>query len=379
MADEFKDVTTQGWGSRIVDSLKGLIIGPIIFIASFVVLYWNEGRVDLSKLAQTSIEISSEQKNTNPALNGKLVNTTGNIVTTEILGDGLFLTPGKYLAYHRNVEMFGWAEHKSERKEKNIGGSETTETTYTYEKKWLDEHDVKTSDNFKHKQDHENPAMTLKSERGKVKTASIGVYKIDMANLDSSIEQQKLSLTKENITLSPDAKIEGEFIFVSKNKTSSLNNPQVGDLKISYSILPVDTRCTIFGTLNDDRITEYFDDNNNKLYRIFSGNKQAAIAQLHSEFSMISWLIRLVGFVMMWGGLAMFFQPLSVLLDVLPFLGSLGSVMIGFITFLVSLPLAIVTIIISMIAHNLIALLIALALTLGIIFYFFKRRKNRNQ
>ncbi len=64
MPDQFTDVTTTGYGGRIVNSIKGVVIGLILFVVSFGLLYWNEGRVDLSNIAKTATEISSAIVNT---------------------------------------------------------------------------------------------------------------------------------------------------------------------------------------------------------------------------------------------------------------------------------------------------------------------------
>ncbi|MEK7086035.1 MAG: TMEM43 family protein, partial [Patescibacteria group bacterium] len=135
MSDQYKVVTTKGYGSRIVDSIKGVGMGILLFLASFGVLYWNEGRVDLSEVAKNAVEISSTEVAL-AGVDGKLVSTNGKITSGETLGDGLYLNPGKYLSVHRDVEMYAWVEKTSSNSDTNLGGSETTETTYTYAKEW---------------------------------------------------------------------------------------------------------------------------------------------------------------------------------------------------------------------------------------------------
>ena len=44
MVDSFTETTTQGWGSRIGDSIKGILFGIILFIVGFPLLGWNEHR-----------------------------------------------------------------------------------------------------------------------------------------------------------------------------------------------------------------------------------------------------------------------------------------------------------------------------------------------
>ena len=52
---------------------------------------------------------------------------------------------------------------------------------------------------------------------------------------------------------------------------------------------------------------------------------------------MLTWILRLVGLVLIAVGIGMIFRPLSVAADVLPFLGSLLEVGVGIIAFLGSL------------------------------------------
>ena len=38
------ETTTIGWGSRLGASLKGIVVGLVLFVAGFPLLFWNEGR-----------------------------------------------------------------------------------------------------------------------------------------------------------------------------------------------------------------------------------------------------------------------------------------------------------------------------------------------
>ena len=87
MPDQYTHVTRHGYGSRIMKSIKGIFIGILLFVISFGVLYWNEGRVDLSKIAETAIEISADAEDVSAS--GQLVSVSGTIKTDETLGDGL--------------------------------------------------------------------------------------------------------------------------------------------------------------------------------------------------------------------------------------------------------------------------------------------------
>jgi len=377
MPDQFTDVTTTGYGGRIINSIKGVIIGLILFVVSFGLLYWNEGRVDLSNIAKTATEISSASISTDASLNGKLVSTTGNVNSDQIIGDNLYLNPDKFIAVERRVEMYSWIEKSESRNKTNTGGSETTETTYTYSKGW--EENPKSSSDFKHPEGHENSQKSLESYTNKVTAATIGKYNFDPQSVTLP-SFSKLPLNSQNVTLSDGAVLANDgYIFIKKSADGTFDNPQIGDLRISYHVLRPGFEGTIFGKLNGSKIDPYFDQKGNNLYRLFIGTRDQAISALHTEYTTLLWILRLVGFLLMWFGLMALFGPISVLLDILPIFGAISRSFIGVATFLVAFVLTIVTILVSMIAHSLIALIIALVITIGAIIAFFVMWKNKKK
>jgi len=377
MPDSFSSTTTTGYGSRIVNSIKGVVIGLILFVVSFGLLYWNEGRVDLSNIAKTATEISSATVSTDSSLTGKLISTTGVVNSDQIIGDNLFLNPDKFIAAEREVEMYSWIEKSESHSKTNTGGSETTETTYTYSKGW--EENPKSTSNFKHPEGHENPQKSLDSYTNKVTAATIGVYNLDPQSVTLPNFSQ-LPLNSQNITLSDGATLANDsYLFIKKSEGGTFDSPQVGDLRISYHVLRPGFDGTIFGKLSGSKIDPYFDQDGNNLYRVFIGTRDQGIATLHTEYTTLLWILRLVGFLLMWFGLSALFGPISVLMDILPIFGAISRSLIGVITFAVAFVLTIVTILVSMIVHSLIALIIALVITVGAIIAFFVMLKNKKK
>ena len=128
MSDQFTEVETIGYFQRIKDSLGGVIFGILLFLASFILLYWNEGRLDLSQVAKTAIEIPALAPP--PVEIGSFVSVTGTLTSEEPLGGDLFLAPGDYIALKRQSEMYAWEEDSKTTTDKNLGGSETKRRTY---------------------------------------------------------------------------------------------------------------------------------------------------------------------------------------------------------------------------------------------------------
>ncbi|MCK5922910.1 MAG: hypothetical protein KAG66_18350, partial [Methylococcales bacterium] len=122
-------VTKVGFFKRITNSIFGVLIGIVLFLGSFVLLWKNEGRVDLSKIAENSVAVSAETVDSNNE--SQLIAVSGNLTSDGTLGDGDYLQAGDYISLSRNAEMYAWVQHSDSNTKKNVGGSQTTTTEYT--------------------------------------------------------------------------------------------------------------------------------------------------------------------------------------------------------------------------------------------------------
>lgn len=386
--------TSRGYGSRLIGSIKGIGIGFLLFIVSFGVLFWNEGRVDLSKVAEDAIAVSSEASADRSQAQGKLISTVGALTSDEKISDGVFLNPGPYLKVTRKVEMYAWKEETSEVTKTKLGGSTETETTYDYVKEWTSS--PQNSNNFKFPADHTNPQIQYKNETEVVNSAKLGGLTINANGLDLPAASP-LALSNELLNLPENTELIGtDYVFIptqialndlvedkefdeDETFVSSFNNPTVGDTRISYRVLSSGTEGTLFGLLDGDKISTFRDKNDNIIFRFFLTDAGGALDTLHKEYKTALWLFRLLGFLMMWIGLAMILGPLSVLLDVIPFLGSLSRSAVKMITFLVALVLSFITIVISAILHSIMALLVIIILAGGVAAYFIIQARAKSQ
>ena len=369
MPDTFTKVTTQGYTSRIGSSIGMAIAGVLMFLASFGLLFWNEGRTDLSGVAAEATEISSTAA-ADAALEGTLVSTTGQVTSDELVGD-LYLEDGSYLMAERRVEMYAWVEESEERSETNLGGSETTTTTYTYTKEWVT--DPQSADEFTDPEGHTNPGMTVEGKEIEVGRFFVGVYDVEAGSVELP-SPEVLTLTAANTVLPAGAELASdEFIFLG---SGSLEQPTLGDIRVSYYVVPTDFTGTIFGELNDGEISMYVNEDGYKLFRLFEGSRDQAISALHSEFVVTTWILRVIGFLLMWFGMTFIIGPIATVLDVLPFLGSTTRFLVGLVMLPVAFVLSAVTILVSMVIHNLIALIIVMELLIGLIVWGLRRTRK---
>ncbi len=369
MADQFTEVTTKGWGKRILDSFLGVLIGLALFFISFIVLWKTEGRTNYAKIASQALEVSSSKVESEAE--GRLVSVTAPLETSGTLGDPGFLKPGAYIRLWRTVEMFAWVEEKHTKTEKKTGGSEVTTTTYNYKKEWTD--DPRPSSQFKHPEGHENPPLPIEAKTYLAERANVGAYAVDLERISlPGTTQLELSPEKLDLPKGSDYTLSGNFLFRGQG---TMAEPKVGDIRLSYHVLPSGKKVTAFGKLSGSELVPYLHKGEKRLYRAIFGDRDEAIALMKQEYKIAGWAGRIIGFLMMWVGLLMMTGPLHTILDVLPFLGKASRFIVGLLTFPIALVLSLVTIIISMIAHNVIALIIVMALIVGGGFLLYHKRK----
>jgi hypothetical protein len=102
-------------------------------------------------------------------------------------------------------------------------------------------------------------------------------------------------------------------------------------------------------------------------FRIFPGERLAAIGTLKTEHQLMLWGLRACGFVMMWMGLNLILGPIAAIANVMPFLGDIVEALSGTASFLVAFLLSTVTIIVSSLLHNPVMLAIAATISLGVL------------
>jgi hypothetical protein len=114
--------------------------------------------------------------------------------------------------------------------------------------------------------------------------------------------------------------IEGGYLYIGRD----LKNPEVGDARVSFkivkpgsfSILAMQTRNTLapFETREHTRI-----------HRVESGTLDPALMFKHAERDnrIITWLLRLAGWVVMSLGIGLFLLPAKVFADFIPFAGTI--------------------------------------------------------
>jgi hypothetical protein len=365
MQHQYTSTEHTSWLQQLRNSSQGAVIGISFIFGAMGTIHWNETRINMATLAERSVEVSR-------ASQGSLVSVTGPISTNERLDDGQLLRPGRYIVIDRTVEMYSWKENiKTEERKKHLGGSETTTKTHTYEPQWTK--DPKNSSQFKYSSEHRNPSKAVADQLFKVNTAQIGQYNLDMNALSyvsnprsNCTNQDQSSLWKKDSTHSMYRSIQlrssDALVLNSQNAQQRLNtvitssyiyqnvnasgSPKVGDLRICYAALPAGSLVTVFGKLDQSRITAY-PKRDIEFLRLIPGDRSEALKVLSGEERTWKWVFRCVGFGLMYIGIGLSGYPIVVLCNFFPWLGWIAEYLHNKLTFLLAFIATVATILLS--------------------------------
>lgn len=317
----YTETETTGWFTRIKEAIVGVLVGFVMVVAAPIVLFWNEGRSVKTAAAwgeARQIIVEGKYDALDAGLEGKLIHVAGKATTDEKLTDSAFGVTVNAVRLKREVEMYQWKEEKETKKKKNLGGSETKETTYEYEKVWSD--DLIDSSDFKVKEGHQNPAsMPFTSESFDAKEVRLGAYRLSPAQIAGY--GRFTPLTKEQLPApaSGQQSIPGGY-YLGKNPSA----PEIGDTKIEFTLAPPDDT-SVIGKQTGQSFQPMVMGSGYSVDRLEMGivPAETMIQNAESENNMLTWILRAVGFVVMGIGFALIFRPLSVVADVVPFVGSI--------------------------------------------------------
>lgn len=354
MADRYTETTSQSWFSRIGGAIKGVLFGTILFLASFVLLFWNEGRAvkEYNTLKEGSgavVAIASDKVDS--AYAGKLVHLTGQATTENSVSDPTFELKVQALRLKRHVEMFQWKEHSESKSTTKLGGSEETTKEYTYKKEWSD--DLIDSSEFKQAADHPNPdSMPYKTEDWAAENITLGAFTLSDSLVQEIDNWTPVTLAEDQPipeAIAGQASLKGDTIYIGSDPAT----PRIGDMRVTFQLVkPCDV--SVIAAQEGESFSPYVTKAGGTIEMLKTGilTAPAMFQSAQETAAIITWLIRLGGFFAMFIGLAMILKPLSVLGDVIPFLGKIISVGAGLIAFLISLVLSLLTIAIAWIVYR---------------------------
>jgi hypothetical protein len=345
MADTFTEVTSQGWLSRLMGSIKSVLVGLVMFLASFLVLFFNEGhsvKVARSLEEGAGVVVSVNALEVQPANDGKLVHMSGEATTQETLTDPVFGVRIAAIKLVRDVEMYQWEEDKKTEKRKKLGGGEETVTTYSYHKGWHER--TIDSSRFKEPTGHGNPgSFPFPASHWTASKVTLGAFTLSEDLVDKIDDRVDVPIDAATLPegLRASVRASGNGYY----KGSDPASPQVGDLRVTFKAVKPAT-VSLLARQMKDTFEAYHTHAGADILRLSYGTLSAEVMfqQAQRENTIFTWVLRFVGFFLMFLGLTMIFRPIAVFADVVPLFGTLLGAGIGIFAGLTAAVLSLVTI-----------------------------------
>ena len=405
----YQEQRTTGYGTRVGNSFKAIGTGFILFCIGTALLWWNEGRTVktekmLEEVGGSYVEMENPNKK-DASLDGELICGSALATTEDSLSDNQFGVGAKAIALHRRVEYYQWVEDSKESSEDKLGGKEVTTTTYTYSKKWVSQ--PIESSNFKDPA-YQNKNMvltTVEESEQYAENVKFGAYQLNetlihmissregldlninedlLKELDKNAQtayerfygvkksaKQTVEQLAETTVLSDSAKAVADSLkavndSIIKNAVNKKDleyvhlagnvlyfgrvpgSPEVGDVRVTFEKV-VPAKVTVMAVVDGDSFKAFKAKNGKRFQRLVVGKKSGdEIIDIEKETnSMLLWVFRILGVMLVIGGLKGIFGFLETILKVVPFIANIFGRGVGVVCTILGLVWSLIIIAIA--------------------------------
>ena len=389
----YQEVTTTGYGTRVGRSFKSIGSGFLLFCAATALLWWNEGRaVKTDKMLNEAEGAYVEMENPNKkdaSLDGELVCATALATTEDSLTDRQFGIGAKAISLQRRVEYYQWVEESQESKEDKLGGKEVTTTTYTYTKDWVSR--PVESAKFKDPtyQQKNTVLTTIEDENLWAENVSFGAYKLNESLIHSISSREPVDLaisedllkqldksaktayerfygnnqhaqnvaavsdstqvaTVDSLPVNTENKVDLEYVHQSGNVLyfgRVPGSPEVGDVRVTFEMI-VPAKVTIISQVDGDTFKPFKAKNGKRFQTLVMGKKDAAdiFEAEHDANSAWLWAFRILGILLVIGGLKGIFGFIETILKVVPFIAGIFGWGVGLVCTVIGIAWSLIVI-----------------------------------
>ena len=383
----YTETTTTGYGTRVGNSFKAIGSGFLLFVLGTALLWWNEGRaVKTEKMLDEAGSAYVEMENPNKkdaSLEGELICGTAMATTEDSLSDAQFGIGAKAIALRRTVEYYQWVEHSQTKKEDKLGGKEVTTTTYTYSKQWVSS-PVQSSQFHDPAYQNKNMVLTTVDEAEQyAENVSFGAYKLPESLIHSisikqptqqSAPQQPAIPDSVKALLSDSVKavldsLQAVSDSINKQMANAENkkdlqyihqasnvlyfgrvpgSPEVGDVRVTFEKV-VPAKVTVMAVVDGDSFKPFKAKNGKRFQTLVMGKKSGdeIIDAAKESNNMILWALRIIGILMVIGGLKGIFGFIETILKVVPFIAGIFGWGIGLVCTVIGIAWSLIIIAIA--------------------------------
>ena len=403
----YTEKTTTGYGTRVGNSIKATLMGFVIIIGATILLWWNEGRAvktaDMLEDAQGAcVEMPNPDK-MDKSLDGELVCGTAMANTDEVLTDADFGISENAISLTRKVEYYQWVEHSESKSEDKLGGKQETTTTYTYKQEWVSS-PVNSGDFKDPAYQGKNYTWTTVEEQDLwAEKVTFGAYVLNESLIHSISSTEPVELDVDfQVLQSMDrsiadtyARIKGNTAAVTNNAINAVTNiadsvgttaadttaqasnsnqvdlnyvhqngnviyygrsanaPEVGDVRITFE-KTVPAKVTVVSVVDGNTFKPFVASNKKKFQTLRMGKKsiEEIFEEENESNTMWTWILRIVGILLVISGFKSLFSFLETLLKVVPFLSSIFAFGVGIICTIVGIVYSLIVIALAWIFYR---------------------------
>jgi hypothetical protein len=360
---EDQEVEHESGASRMGGAMCSVCCAPFVLIVAIILTGWNEKNSVCTAKAITEGEQMAKSVGCDSATaeDGNLIFFSCKYThdgLSELSPRGDFNNRIKYAGTGLQVtsSMYQCIEKvSSQSKKDNVGGGKTKIKTYSYTKDWKTTY--VNSGSF-----HNEPGRPYQSGQSHVCEAhnpawppqvpqsytvyapkvDVGAFKIGEGYV-SSIPLDKI-LSTPNV---PTGYSFNNVDYTTNNfvlSSAQVGSPKIGSVKISFKSSNGNEMVSVLGENKGGSISAWkasasWGCSGNTIGSLKPGKmgKDDFFNDMKSENTALTWILRLVGFLIFWCGFSMFFAPLEVFADCIPCIGPYLGDAISCITCLLSI------------------------------------------
>ena len=326
-------------GSGVVGRLVASVVGLLMVLGAGWLLFWNEGRAVKTQQALeegrdavvTLLTVEKELE----ANEGCLVHALGTARTEESVREPLFGFEVPCLRLVRQVEYYQWVERKDKRHTQQGDGSAKMQTHYHYTQRWVDR--PVNSRMFRETHHRNTVALDLPSDScWGAKRVHMGAFLLHAGQVSRAGEVAELSAAQ--VQLPPEWAARGAWsgnaFYIGCNGPADADNPQIGDVRITWSAAPQQAQITLVAQQRGHAFVPYVAKSGYTVDLLRNGSYTAAEMFEHAmqQNQILCWVLRGVGVLLMLVGMCMALLVLRGLVGWIPLLGGLlegGVILVG--------------------------------------------------
>lgn len=364
--------TRQSWFSRLGRSVAGIVGGVLLFLAGLGLLWWNEGRAVRTARGLeegAAAVVSLAEPRVDPASDGRLVHLSGMASTTGVLRDDVFDVEAEAIALRRTVEMYQWREESRSETRNRVGGGTETVTTYTYDRVWSER--AIDSSAFQEPASHQNPAaMPFPSRTVRADAVRVGEFALS-GSLAAEFSRFE--------SLPPPAVVpEGYQVSAGRLiRSASPASPEIGDLRVAFEVArPAEV--SIVARQDGPALGPYRTATGTTIEMLRYGRVPAAemFAEAVAANTLLTWILRLVGLVLLFAAVTAVLAPLGVLADVIPLAGRIVRFGTALVALAVAIPAGLITIALAWLFYRPLIGIALLVVAVGVPVFLLRRRRS---